>query len=83
MEKELDRIDNDGNYEKGNLRWVTSSENKGNTRRSVRIIYKGQEMYFARFVRECTNLSYSYARNLYKNGVELEDIASRGKPKGL
>ena len=31
----LDRIDNDGNYELGNLRWATSSEQSLNTRRTV------------------------------------------------
>lgn len=31
----LDRIDNDGNYELGNLRWATNSEQSLNTRRTV------------------------------------------------
>ena len=30
---ELDRIDNDGNYEPGNVRWVTHSANLSNRRR--------------------------------------------------
>ncbi len=32
---QLDRIDNDGNYEPGNLHWVTSAENHQNKRNNV------------------------------------------------
>ena len=34
---QLDRIDNNGHYELGNLRWVTNSENQMNKRTSVTI----------------------------------------------
>ena len=34
---EIDRIDNDGNYEPGNIKWSTRRENTGN-RRSARLI---------------------------------------------
>lgn len=37
----LDRIDNDGHYEKGNLRWATRLEQAGNQRRSVLITANG------------------------------------------
>nr|DAS92568.1 MAG TPA: homing endonuclease [Caudoviricetes sp.] len=30
---EIDRIDNNGNYERGNLRWVTKAQNSANARR--------------------------------------------------
>ena len=35
-ERQLDRIDNNGHYEPGNLRYVTASENQQNTRRQRR-----------------------------------------------
>ena len=34
---ELDRIDNDGHYEPGNVRWATRAEQCANTRKTVRI----------------------------------------------
>jgi hypothetical protein len=71
---ELDRINNNKGYEHGNLQWVTSSDNKGNTRKSVKVFYDGKELYFAKFVREYTNISYSYARALYKKGISLENL---------
>jgi hypothetical protein len=40
----LDRIDNNGNYEPGNVRWVTTREQLRNMRRNRVITYGGRSM---------------------------------------
>lgn len=39
----LDRIDNDGNYEPGNVRWAIQAEQNRNRSNNKRLVYKGVE----------------------------------------
>jgi hypothetical protein len=39
---EIDRIENDGNYEPDNCQWVTRAVNCSNKRNTIHIIYKGE-----------------------------------------
>lgn len=75
-EMEVDRENNDGHYERGNLRWVTPSENKFNTRRALRVDVAGVSMAFSHFVFLYTDLSVSRARILYDRGLSVEDLIS-------
>lgn len=44
VEKEIDRIDNNGHYERGNIRPATSQENRLNRRRTQWVTYRGQQV---------------------------------------
>lgn len=51
-EHQLDRIDNNGNYEPGNLRWATPTENLRNQRRSRILTHKGKTQAMSAWAEE-------------------------------
>ena len=75
---EIDRIDNDKGYERGNLRWATRTEqnlNKGNT---LRVDYGDDRgLLFSEFVSKYCSVGLSRAKILYYQGVPLDEIARR------
>ena len=82
---QLDRIDNEGGYEVGNLRWVSRSENNKNRRDNVWVVYKGEKMVLFDFVKKCKVCSTT-VRKYLSLGVTTEIIAEmspRKKKEGL
>lgn len=54
----LDRINNNGNYEPGNVRWATAKEQLRNTRHNHMITYNGETKSLVEWA-ECLDIKYN------------------------
>ena len=66
----LERIDNDGNYEPGNVRWATRREQCLNTRRSVKLSLNGTTKNQSDWAKELGIHVSSLRERIQKWGVE-------------
>lgn len=74
LELTLDRIDNDGNYAQGNLRWLSLSKQQSNKRTNWKVEYHGESLSLKEFVIKYTSISYNYALICLRSGTPVERL---------
>lgn len=77
----LDRINNDGAYEPGNVRWASAKEQQNNTRRTQWVLFRCRKLTVAHFAKEA-GLSYKAVVRRLEKGWSPEKIATTPPHRG-
>lgn len=72
----MERIDNDGNYEPGNCKWATYSEQNSNQRRGLTVLYRGEPVRLQALAVSLGVSAELAARRIGRLGWDVESAVS-------
>lgn len=73
----IDRINGSGNYEPGNCRWATYSEQNRNLKSNVILEISGEKKTIAEWA-QSTNIPYATIYARYRKGIMGNELIARG-----